>query len=159
MNLILCKHELFMLIQFSVRMTEAMQPMWPSYQSQYCLHKSGEVCTQFHNFGTHGAFYTCHSSTRHVHNLPIVHLPRQRRTLGTAFISCRVRWAMHAIRGKTTTCTLVAQYGLHETSTRSVHNSRKNQLYTYLAWENRPSRFIFLFFIFLFLSNVRSNFT
>ena len=29
MNLILCKHELFMLIQFSVRMTEAMQP--PTY--------------------------------------------------------------------------------------------------------------------------------
>jgi len=31
-------------------MTEAnLQPLWPSYQSHnmHCLHKSGEVCTQF----------------------------------------------------------------------------------------------------------------
>ena len=31
-------------------MTEAnLRRSWPSYQSHmYCLHKSGEVCTQFH---------------------------------------------------------------------------------------------------------------
>jgi len=62
-------------------MTEAnLRPSWPSYQSHmhsmYCLHKSREVCTQFYNFATLGAIYTGHSSTRHIHNLPIVHLPR-----------------------------------------------------------------------------------
>ena len=33
---------------------------------------------------------------------PVVHLSLERKTLGTAFIDCRVRQAMYAIRGKTT---------------------------------------------------------
>jgi len=33
---------------------------------------------------------------------PVVHLPRQRRTFGTAFIGCRVRQGVHAIWRKTT---------------------------------------------------------
>jgi len=47
-----------------------------------------------------------------------------------------------------------ASYCLHrlQSSTRSVHNSRKNQLYTYLACKNRPSHFYMLWF----LSNARS---
>ena len=72
MNLILRKPE-FTLIQFSVRMTEAnLRPSWPSYQLHmhsmllYCFHKSGEVCTEFHNFATLGAIYIGDSSTRYI---------------------------------------------------------------------------------------------
>ena len=48
---------------------------------------------------------------------PAVHLPRKHRTLGTAFI------------------------GSVQSATRSVHNSRKTQVYIYKACESTPSRF------------------
>ena len=60
-------------------MTEGnLWPSWPSYQSHniYCLHKSGEVCTQFKEknrytlyLATLGATYISHSSMRHVQDL------------------------------------------------------------------------------------------
>ena len=52
-------------------------PLQLSYQphNMYCLHRSGEVCTQFQENSyilylvTLGATHISHSSMRHVHNL------------------------------------------------------------------------------------------
>jgi len=84
--------------------------------SMYCLHKSGEVCTQFQektaiHFATLGATYIGHSSTRHVHNSMksqlYTYLGIVKNAWYSAFIGCRVRWAIYAIRGKQL-CTLIA---------------------------------------------------
>ena len=85
----------------------------------YCLHKLGEVCTQFQEKNSYTFCYAWCNLHRSQFNKvctqfnekPVLHLPRKQRTLGTAFIGCRVRWAMQAIQGKTT-MHLVALYGL-----------------------------------------------
>jgi len=66
--------------------------------------KNSYTCTFY--LGTLGATCIGHNSTRHVHNLMKSQLYTYlgRRMLGTAFVGCRGWWAMHAIRGKSTTC-------------------------------------------------------
>ena len=169
----------------------------------HCLHKSDEVCTQFHEKNSHtfylamlGATYICHSSMRQAHNLmkiltsvakdawyclyrlqsltsyahnlrktnyalrhlsmnskPYVKLALK-RMLDTAFISYGVRRGLYKVLWKNQPYTnIVKTCEMH--LNHSVHNSRKNELYTYLACEKRPSPFYVLWF----LCNVRSNFT
>ena len=63
----------------------------------------------------------------------LLHLPRQRRMLGTACIGCRFRRSLYTVLEKKQLYT----YKTCETCLRdSVHISRKNQLRTYLPCEN-----------------------
>ena len=73
-------------------MTEAN--LWPSWLSHiYCLHSSGEVCTQFQEkniyLTTLGATYTS-PACKQFNDKPVLHSSRLRWMLGTAFIGCRV---------------------------------------------------------------------
>ena len=147
MNLILCKPEsfsLFMLIQFRKIMN--LQPSWPSYQPHkqvYCLHSLGKICAQFQE-------------------KTAMHL--------SSYAWCNIHWSQ-SLTNFSFTLTQVAKDTwccLHRFPSlmRSVHNSRKNQLYTYkackstlshsthcgsahntiytycTAYESRPSRFM-----------------
>ena len=73
-------------------MTEAN--LWPSWLSHiYCLHSSGEVCTQFQEKKIYltmlGATYTS-LACKQFNDKPVVHSSRLRWMLGTAFTGCRV---------------------------------------------------------------------
>ena len=111
-------------------MTEAnldLQPSCPSYQSHkqvYCLHSLRSV----HNFRkyTYLAMLGATLSVAEFDKVctqfeenPAVHLPRQHRTLGTAFIS-------------------------YMCGMRSIHNSRKTQLYTYKVCESMLPHIVIL---------------
>ena len=62
------------------------------------------------------------------------------RMLDTAFIGYGVQRGLYTIVGKnSSTLIRLTKLHLHD----SVHNSRKNQLLSYLAWENRPSHFMY----------------
>ena len=77
-------------------MTEANLRPWPPYQlhNMYHLHKSGEVCTQFQKKSSYAFGYTwCNLHWSQLNKvcaqfdvIPVVHLPLQRRMLGTGFI-------------------------------------------------------------------------
>ena len=104
-------------------MTEAkLQPLWSSYQS-------------------HKQVYCFHSSAKPVHNSRKKQLYTYLAMLGATFIGHRVRQGMYTIRGKAS-CTLIglvkAPFPFPHVICDSVHNSRKKQLYTYLAYESRP---------------------
>ena len=99
-----------------------LQPLWPSNQSHkqvYCLHRlerpvqfqEKQLYTYLATLGATSSVAEFDKVCTEFEEKPAVHLPRYRRTLGTAFISYRVR-------------------------ERSVHNSRKKQLYTYKACES-----------------------
>ena len=95
-----------------------LQPLWPSNQSHkqvYCLHRlerpvqfqEKQLFTYLATLGATSSVAEFDKACTEFEEKPAVHLPRYRRTLGTAFISYRV-WE------------------------RSVHNSKKKQLYTYI---------------------------
>ena len=106
-----------MLFQFSKIMN--LQPSWPSYQPPkqvYRLHSLGKICAQFRE-------------------KTAIHL--------SSYAWCNIHRSQSSTKASFTLTQVVKDtwYCLHQFQSlmRSVHNSRKNQLYTYKACKSTLS--------------------